>query len=138
MAAIFRQEKHYNYANEAVNLMVQTILLSPRKVSEMKWSRTVNTTGQIGKNIPVDLHMEHLNRRVKIMMRNLGSNITPNAVQRGSKTLGTIEEACLRFREETDLVHSKNYHTVPSNKKDVLKIQEQLVVEEVFKLKDQR
>ena len=37
MAAIFRKEKYYNYANEAINLLAQTILLSPRKVSDIKW-----------------------------------------------------------------------------------------------------
>ena len=41
LAVIFRQEKHYNYSNEAVNLVMQTLLLSPRQVSELKWSRTV-------------------------------------------------------------------------------------------------
>jgi len=87
----FDKKGHYNYADEAVNLLTQTIVLSPRKVSEIKRSWTVNTTGRVGKNIPVDLHMEHSNRRLKIMMRNLGSNISPNSVKHSSKTLGTIE-----------------------------------------------
>ena len=59
LSDIFRQERHYNYANEAVNLLTQTIMVSPRKVSEIKQSHAVNTTGRVGKNIPVDLHMEH-------------------------------------------------------------------------------
>ena len=46
LSAIFRQERHCNYANEAVNLITQTMVLSPRKVSEIKWSRTVITTGR--------------------------------------------------------------------------------------------
>jgi len=50
------------------------------------------------------------------MMQNLESNISPKTVQRAAKALGTIEHACARFREETDIVQSKNYHTVPSNK----------------------
>jgi len=91
MAAIFRQERHYNYANKAVNLLMQTLLLSPRQVCEIKWSRTVNTTGRIDRNIPVDLYMEHLNRRLKIIMRNLESNISPKTVQRAAKALGTID-----------------------------------------------
>jgi len=51
------------------------------------------------------------------MIRNLGSNITPNAVQRGSKTLVIIEQACSRLREETDVAHAKDYHTIPSKQK---------------------
>ena len=38
MAAIFRHEKHYNYSNETFNLVAQTLLLSPRQVSELKWT----------------------------------------------------------------------------------------------------
>ena len=83
LLAIFRAEKHYNYANEGFNLLAQTVLLSPRQVSEIIWSRTVNTAGMKGKNIPVDLHMEHLNRRLKIMLRNLGSNIHSPACCKG-------------------------------------------------------
>ena len=107
LSAIFRQERHCNYANEAVNLLTQTIGLSPMKVSEIKWSWTVTTTGRVGKNIPVDLHMEHLNRTLKIMMYNLGSNISPNSVKRSSKTLSTIEQACARFREKLILCIQK-------------------------------
>jgi len=35
-------------------------------------------------------------------------------------------------------MHSKNYHSVPSTKKDILKIQEQLERGKVFKLKERR
>ena len=79
LIVVFKSENHYNYANEGFNFLAQTMLLSPRKVSELKWSRTVNTSGTKGKNILVDLHMEHLNRRLKIMLRNLGSNHAPNS-----------------------------------------------------------
>lgn len=33
LAAIFRQERHYNYANEGFNLLAQITLLSPRQAS---------------------------------------------------------------------------------------------------------
>jgi len=62
---VFRQTNHYNYANEGFLLLAQ---MSPREVCDLKWNRTVNTSGLVGKNIPVDLHMEHLNRRLKIMI----------------------------------------------------------------------
>ena len=65
---IFRQEKYYNYCNEGFLFLAQTLLLSPIEVHDITWNRTVNTSGRVGKNIPVDLHMEHLNRRLKIMI----------------------------------------------------------------------
>jgi len=57
--------KNYNYAKEAVDLLLsQKYLLSERKAAQLLWSRTVNTTGPAGCNIPRDLHLEDLNRRL--------------------------------------------------------------------------
>jgi len=133
MAAIFRHEKHYNYSNEAFNLVAQTLLLSPRQLSELKWSRTVNTSGRIGRNIPVDLHMEHLNRRLIIMMRNLGSNISPGTSQRAAKALAVVDIICSQFLKDTNIPDAKDYHTIPSISKDLLMMQQQLTADEVFK-----
>ena len=58
--------------------VAQSTLFSPRRSAEMKWSRTVNSHGHAVYNVPVDLHMEHLNRR----LNGFGSNITPESVQR--------------------------------------------------------
>ena len=96
--------------------MAQINLLSPRQVREIKWNRTINTTGRKGKNIPVDLHLEHLNRRLKIMMRNLGSNITPATVARSAKALGIIEQVCSQFSQEIG-IETKDFHTIPSIEK---------------------
>lgn len=131
---IFRQEKHYNYANEAFLLIAQTLLLSPRQVCDIKWNRTVNTTGQIGKNVPVDLHMEHLNRRLKIMIRSLGANVSPNTVKRASKALAIVDVVRLRFlKDEKGKVQNKDYHTKPSIQKDLSTIEQQLITDKVFK-----
>ena len=138
MAAIFRHEKHYNYSNEAFNLVAQTLLLSPRQVCELKWNRTVNTSGRIGKNIPVDLHMEHLNRRLKIMMRNLGSNISPSTSQRAAKALAVVDVVRSRFLRDTNASSIKDFHTVPSMSKDLLMMVQQLTADEVFKPQENR
>ena len=74
--ASFSQFRTKELYLEAFNLLVQMIMLSPRKVAEIKWNRTVNTVGREGHDIPCDLHMEHLNRRLKLMMSTLGSNIS--------------------------------------------------------------
>ena len=138
LAVIFRQEKHYNYSNEAVNLVMQTLLLSPRQVSELKWSRTVNTNGRIGKNIPVDLHMEHLNRRLKIMMRNLGSNISPKTTEHAAKALAIIDSVQSQFLRDTSISHEKDYHSIPSSSKDMLMMVQQLTTDKVFKAQENR
>lgn len=54
------------YAIEAFHLLAQIYaLLSPRIAHELFWNRTVNVNGGAGNNIPLDLHLEHLNRVFK-------------------------------------------------------------------------
>ena len=55
---------------------------------QLTWSRTVNTHGLPGRNIPCELHMEYLNRAAKESLCGLGSNITDNAVKRVGKSIG--------------------------------------------------
>ena len=74
---IFKAARRKNYAIEAFTLLAQEkFLLSPRQSLQLKWSRTINTHGLPGKNIPCDLYMEHLNRESKSALSGLGSNIT--------------------------------------------------------------
>lgn len=42
---------------------------------QLIWERTVNIQGRPGKNVPMDLHMEHINRAYKGAMATLGSNM---------------------------------------------------------------
>lgn len=46
-------------------LLLGTITMSPQQSAVLQWSRFVNTHGRDGCNIPMDLHLEHLNRRFK-------------------------------------------------------------------------
>ena len=138
MMVVFRKEKHYNYSNEGLKLMVQSRILSPRKLMELKWSRSVNTQGRPGKNIPLDLHMEHFNRKLKMMIRNLGSNITPKAVHRAAKAFGIVNQVCCQFKRDSDVSNNKPYHSMPSFNKDLEKIVDQLKKDEVFVVKPDR
>jgi len=88
-----------------------------------------------GHNIPVDLHLEHLNRRLKGMLHGLGLNITPESVQRISKALGMIEAVCTDFEDVSNITSVKDYHSTPSFEKDLQKLQEQLMAQEVFVIK---
>ena len=78
---IFKAARRKNYSIEALNLQLQlNYTLSPRQAAQLKWSRCINTTNIVGRNIPMDLHLEHLNRCLKCTMRNMGSNLTDNSV----------------------------------------------------------
>ena len=64
---IFKSSSYHNYAKEAVTLLLQYYyIFTPRQRSQLLWSRCVNTRGVPGANIPCDLHMEHLNRRLTV------------------------------------------------------------------------
>lgn len=138
LTVVFKSEHHVNYAKEGFLLLAQSLLLSSRKTAELKWCRTINTHGLPNKNILVDLHIEHLNRQLKDMMRNLGSNITPESVQCTSKALGTVTEICHNFEETSKISAISNFHSRPSLEKDIVQLQEQLEKEQVFEVKQHR
>ena len=138
LTVIFQQEGHYNYAKEGLTLSIQSQLLSERKVTELKWSRTINTTGQEGHNIACDLHMEHLNCRLKRMMANVGSNKLQQPFLRIAKSLGVVSKICSNFISKSDISVSKPHHTYPSFNKDLDAILKELRSEGIFSVEDKR
>lgn len=135
---MFQQEGHYNYAKEGFLLLSQMNLLSQRKVMELKWNRTINTHGRVGCNIPCDLHMEHLNRRLKGMMGNLGSNAKPAAIERLGKSLGVVNQVCSRFQLETNTPINKGYYSYPKFTEDLDKICKLLQTEKIYSRQNNR
>ena len=57
-------------------------LLYERDSERFVWNRSVNNSGKKGTNIPLDEDTEHSNNFLKQGIRNLGPNVTENAVQR--------------------------------------------------------
>ena len=79
-------------------------LLSPRDSERFVWNRTVNNNGKKGTNIPLDEDTEHSNNSIKQGIRNLGPNVTENAVQRLSyaesptaSILGNLDDSIKRL-----------------------------------------
>lgn len=59
----FRQSTSMNYAKELAIFQLQYhYLFSDRMRNQLLYSRYVNTHASGGRNVPCDLHMEHLNR----------------------------------------------------------------------------
>jgi L1 cell adhesion molecule like protein len=130
----FRASRRTNYAIEAFTLLAQEkFVLSPRMALQLKWSRTVNTHGRPGKNIPMDLHMEHLNREVKTALHGLGSNVTDNAIQRIGKCVQMTVSVLKNFDEVNRVPTQSGHHTRRSSQADIAKIASQLVTSQVFK-----
>jgi len=79
---LFKAVRCFNYCKEVVILSTQyhCRLFSERQAAQLKWSRCVNSNGFKGCNVPCDLHLGHLNHRLKGMIRGLHSNITPKVL----------------------------------------------------------
>ena len=130
---VFKAKKHTNYAKEAVILLSQChCLLSDRLAKQLTWSRFVNTKGRGGCNISCDLHLEHLNRRLKGMISHLHSNIHNSAIDRAAKSLGKVYDLCKQFEEQSDLVPESDRHNKPSSSKDIRLIQELIKEQQLF------
>jgi len=119
-------------ARGALLLAIQSQLFSERKLAELKWSRTVNTSGQQGHNIACDLHMEHINRRLKRMMANAGANKLQKPIARMAKSLGVVSHICSNFASESGATVSKAHHTYPSFSKDLETVTKVLRSEDIF------
>ena len=82
-------------------LMQYTYFFSERQKTELLWSRCVNTKGLPGHNMPCDLYMEHLNRRLKGMIRGMGGNVKPKTIEKAAKTIGPVSRVCSVFERQT-------------------------------------
>ena len=119
----FRATGHVNYTIEAFTLLSQYYYLLPPRLSEqLIWSRFVNTHGLPGRNIPADLHMEHLNRLCKDAVSHLGANKTPKAIVRTGKAVQPMSDALHHFDNENGIDHGSGAHTQRSESGDLSKI----------------
>ena len=65
---------HYAYSTLLMTLQVNACL-TPRMSHSVIWNRFWNKRGGNGGNIPLDLHLEHLNNFLKTFLKGLGPNL---------------------------------------------------------------
>lgn len=112
---VYKAAERTNYCKEAAILLVQYYhLFSERKAEQLLFSRFINTHGRQGCNIPCDLHLEHLNRRLKTVLCNLRSNLQVNSILRAAKSIGVVNSICQKFERETTTGKSQtDHHSIP-------------------------
>ena len=64
----FREGGRTKYAWEALQLLFQLQQLSPSASHQLKWGRFIDAKGGLGRNIPCDLHNEHINRTIPYLL----------------------------------------------------------------------
>lgn len=127
MLPMFISSGRKNYAIETLNLLLQhDFLLSPRLSEELIWGRFINTHGQAGKNIPNDLHCEHLNRLCKGCISDLQANKTEESISRVARALGTIHPVLHKFDTENDVCNTTSTHREVKHTKDLKMVVELL------------
>lgn len=111
------------YALEALYLQFQQqALLTPRQAYRQKWNRGVNNQGHIGKNVPLDLEVEHNNNMLKEAVRKMGPSLSLHAVNRAAKMTKLAAETVDKIAHECQIMRRSGKHFVKSTKKDMQKI----------------
>ena len=119
---IFKTMGHKNYAAEALTLLSQCHITLPQNLAEqLKWSRFINTRGLPDHNVSCDLHMEHLNRLVKVAIDGLGANKSKISILRVGKA-GSL--ACIASSVDRGIgvAEPSARHSEKSMAKDLAKI----------------
>ena len=89
---------------------------TPRLVHQLMWASVVNIHGGLGHNISLDLHMEHMNKKLKECV---GENVTEKLLVRSGKPLKGIMEVCKHFNDICQLQPLSSQYTLASSMKDI-------------------
>ena len=115
---IFKSSNHNKYALAALLLCANVnAMLNPRKAHSV-WNRTVNNKGGRGKNISLDLRMEHIVHLHKEMLSNLGVNLTEECALRCSRAVKPVKELLKTVDNELKCRRPSGKHTVTRCQKD--------------------
>lgn len=118
------------YAVEALYLQLQQqALLSPRQAYRQRWNRSVNNRGRCGKNVPLDLDVEHDNNSIKEGIRKLGPNLTIASVSRCARMLPIARRTLDVVAKECNLMRRSGKHFVRTFRNDLSKLVDQLIEE---------
>ena len=116
---IWRAYGHTKYAYAAFHLIAATqATLTPHQAHCLIWNRTVNNKGGPGRNISMDIRVEHLNNFTKCMLKGLGPNLTENAARRCSKSVGKIEALLQTIDDDLNVCRPSGHHKVRKSETD--------------------
>ena len=131
---VFKATNKTKYAIQAATLLFQYhYQFTDRMKEQLIWSRTINTSGRMGRNIPMDLHMEHLNRDLKSAIGHLSSNVNEVTIDRIGKSLRKLGMVKENFDYSSEITLDSGYHSTPPLSKDLKKVLDELRKKCVYK-----
>ena len=125
------------YALEAMRLQFQVkAVLSPHLAHHILWDRFISTKGGMGRNIPCDLHNEHVNKLLKEIIANMGSNLTEIALRRAAQSVSAIQAICQKFDKGSGVPFGTQAHSMRSDEKDVARVTSTVLKKKLFTRKE--
>ena len=99
------------YALAAIRLHAQLhSLLTPREAHSLRWNRTINVKGGVGRNVAIDQVMEHNIRETKDLMFAHGANLTFHSAQEYSRAASVIKDIAAHFDCENKVCKESSKH----------------------------
>ena len=122
----------YSYAILMYLLQIEC-MLSEEDAHNLKWNRFFNKQGKVGRNIPLDLKMEQLNKIVKTMWRSLGANLDERSAARLASTLEPMKQILESIDKDCNLTDEFGYRSGGDPKRSVELVTNDLMVINAFK-----
>jgi hypothetical protein len=122
MMMTFKGHKNNSkYALEMLRVICHQLgSLSEKAANEAFYGTFVNTKGKVGSNIPADLQMEYLVKRVKTLMKRGGPNKGIQFVAKYSKAIYGLDEISRQYDKTTHVLKRAQLHRAQSAKEDEL------------------
>jgi hypothetical protein len=125
--------KHTKYAYLLLHFFVKFYaVLSQDEAYRLLTNRFINYVGGPGHNIPLDLHMEHLNLILKQLIQTCGGNLTQRTIQRNARSLSIIRQIVEGVHEDCKRKSSSGYHGVKDPESSVEIIVNDLIAGKVY------
>lgn len=139
MFLFFKCTHRINYSIEAFTLLAQhRFLLSERQAHQLISCRFINVHGLPGRNIPMDLFMEHLNRIGKEAVHHLKANKSLQLLVRVGKVVGVLQHVVTTFEEENDVTKRSGKHKLVNQLTNIRKAVNVLTQRRVFHYEQER
>ena len=127
------KHKHTKYAYIIMCLFAKIqALLSEKEAYLLVSNRFINYKGGVGKNIPVDLHMEHINLVLKRFVKGAGGNVTKKTLQRMAQSIGVLEEIMAGIYSDCEKEKRTGHHGGNKPENSVSIISDDLMKGNVF------
>ena len=134
---IFMSAGRVKYTIEAfIRICQKYDLFSPRQQMQLLYSRFINTHGLPHRNIPADLHMEHLNRTVKTTLSLHGGQCPESSVRRAGQSVRYLQLAKDKLDEMASITEVSGAHKRLSDEQGVASVAQVLKANETMAFRD--